>query len=76
MLDEYQELGHDKGTLGKKTRRVWKRLQWDQSKINDFRKRIDSYMILFSNVIATLNGYCNPLFLRVIVHHRQITDNG
>ncbi|QGA16434.1 hypothetical protein EYB26_004101 [Talaromyces marneffei] len=56
MLDEYQELGHDKGTLGKKTRRVWKRLQWDQSKINDFRKRIDSYMILFSNVIATLNG--------------------
>ncbi|PCG99584.1 Hypothetical protein PENO1_002190 [Penicillium occitanis (nom. inval.)] len=56
MLNKYQELDHEMDTLGKKTRRVWKRLQWDESKINDFRKRIDSYMILFSNVIARLNG--------------------
>lgn len=60
MLNKYQELDHEMDTLGKKTRRVWKRLQWDQSKISDFRKRIDSYMILFSNVIARLNGYSNP----------------
>ncbi|KUL92164.1 hypothetical protein ZTR_02447 [Talaromyces verruculosus] len=56
MLNKYQELDHEMDTLGNKTRRVWKGLQWDQSKISDYRERIDSYMILFSNVIARLNG--------------------
>lgn len=56
-LDKYQELDHEEENLGKRTRRVWKRLQWDQSKINGFRKRIDSNMILFNNVITGLNGF-------------------
>lgn len=59
MLDKYQELDHDEKNLGKKTRRVWKRLQWDQSKIMDLRKRTDSHVNWFSNVIARLNGYHN-----------------
>jgi hypothetical protein len=66
-LDKYQLLDHEEDTLSKRARRMLKRLQWVQSKNNDFRTRIDSYMILFSNVIARLNGYSHPLFLPLTV---------
>lgn len=56
VLDSYQELDHEEKNLGQKTRRVWKRLRWDQSKIMNFRKRIDLYMIMFNNVVTRLNG--------------------
>jgi hypothetical protein len=39
-LDKYQDLDSGTKGIGGKSRKVWKRLQWDQKKIDQFRSRI------------------------------------
>ncbi|KAF2175317.1 hypothetical protein K469DRAFT_756296 [Zopfia rhizophila CBS 207.26] len=39
-LDKYQEIGPDAKSLSGKSRRVWKRLQWDQKEIDQYQNRI------------------------------------
>ena len=39
-LNRYQELNSSEKSFGGKSRRVWKRLQWDQKEIDQFRSRI------------------------------------
>jgi chromosome segregation ATPase len=39
-LDKFQELDSNTKGISGKSRKVWKRLQWDQKNIDQFRRRI------------------------------------
>jgi hypothetical protein len=39
-LDKYQELDTSVKGISGKSRRIWKRYQWDQKEIDDFQSRI------------------------------------
>lgn len=53
-LDKYQELDSSaKGICGK-SRKVWKRLQWDQKDIDQFRSRITLNISAFSTFLGQI----------------------
>ncbi|MCJ1255062.1 hypothetical protein MMC24_002878, partial [Lignoscripta atroalba] len=54
-LDKYQEL--DPGTKGKVggSRRVWRRLRWDQKDIDGFRSRITSNVLLLNTFLDRIS---------------------
>ena len=54
ILDKYQELDSSSKTLGGKSRRVWKRLTWDQEEIDGARSRITSNVILLDTFLGRL----------------------
>lgn len=56
-LDKHQELGSSASPTGKRLRRVWKRLTWDESEIEDFRSRVDTNINLFNLFLGKLNRY-------------------
>ena len=39
-LDKFQDMDSNTNGISAKSRRVWKRLQWDQKDIDEFRHRI------------------------------------
>jgi hypothetical protein len=47
-LEKYQELETSPKDLGKKARRVWKRLKWEPEDIKEFRSRIVSNIALLN----------------------------
>ncbi|OBT72674.1 hypothetical protein VF21_08561 [Pseudogymnoascus sp. 05NY08] len=55
-LDKYQEL--DSGTKGSngRSRKVWKRLTWDQKDIEGFRGRISSNIILLNTFLGLISS--------------------
>lgn len=53
-LDEYQELDSGAKGISEKSRKVWKRLQWDQKVINDFRSRITFNINLFNMLLGRI----------------------
>ena len=46
MLDRYQELDSKMSGPGKRSRRVWKRLRWDQKAIDRLRSQIVSNILI------------------------------
>ena len=53
-LDKYQELDSSSKSLGGKSRRVWKRLTWDQEEIDRARSRITSNVMLLNTLLGQL----------------------
>jgi peptidoglycan hydrolase CwlO-like protein len=54
-INKYQELDSSADNLKSKTRRVWKRLKWDQSDIDEFRRRITSNIVLLNTFLGRVN---------------------
>jgi hypothetical protein len=53
-LDKYQELDSSAKSFGKRSRRVWKRLTWDQKDIDAFRSRITTNVMIFNTFLGQL----------------------
>jgi peptidoglycan hydrolase CwlO-like protein len=53
-LDKYQELDSNIKGLGGRSRRVWKRLKWDQKDIDSFRNRITSNIALLNAFLGRI----------------------
>lgn len=54
-LDKYQELDPDTKGFAGRSRRVWKRLRWDQTTIDGFRSRVTSNVLLFNTFLGQIN---------------------
>jgi hypothetical protein len=48
ILDKYGELGSDPSSVGKKAKRVWKRLRWEPEDIRELRSRIVANVTLLN----------------------------
>jgi hypothetical protein len=53
-LDKYQELDSSVKGISGKSRKVWKRLQWDQKDINQFRSRITLNISAFGTFLEQI----------------------
>ena len=62
-LDSYDELQSLGGTLGKKVKRVWKKLKWEPEDIRELRDRITSNVTLLNTYIARISGFVFISFL-------------
>jgi hypothetical protein len=54
-LDKYQELDSSVKGIREKSRRVWKRFQWDQGEIDQFRNRINLSISAFGTFLGRIN---------------------
>jgi uncharacterized protein YoxC len=55
-LDKYQDLGSSAKGISSKSRKVWKRLQWDQKDIDQFRSRITLNISAFGIFLEQITG--------------------
>jgi hypothetical protein len=53
-LDKSQGLDSSAESFGGKTRRVWKRLKWDQKDVDGFRSRLTSNVVLFNTFLGRI----------------------
>ena len=53
-LDKYQELDSSVKGISGRSRRVWKRFQWDQKDIDQFRNRISLNISAFSTFLGRI----------------------
>lgn len=53
-LDRYQELDSSAKGIGRKSRKVWKRFQWDEKDIDQFRSRITLNIIAFNAFLGQI----------------------
>jgi peptidoglycan hydrolase CwlO-like protein len=53
-LDKYQELDSSAKGISGKSRKVWKRLQWDQKDIDQFRSRITLNISAFGTFLGQI----------------------
>ena len=53
-LDESQELGSKAKGIGGKSRRMWKRFQWDQTEIDRFRNQVGLNITAFSAFLGRI----------------------
>ena len=60
-LDKYQELDSSVKGIRGKSRRVWKRLQWDQREIDQFRNRISLDISAFGTFLGRITWYLSNL---------------
>jgi peptidoglycan hydrolase CwlO-like protein len=56
-LDKYDELQTHGGNLGKRVKRVWKKLKWEPEDIQELRDRITSNVTLLNTYIARISRY-------------------
>jgi peptidoglycan hydrolase CwlO-like protein len=56
-LDKYDELQACSGNLGKRVKRVWKKLNGEPQDIQEIRNRITSNVALLNTYIARISGY-------------------
>lgn len=54
-VDKFQELDSSAKIPGKRSKRVWKRLTWDQKDIDEFRGRISSNTILLNTFLGHIS---------------------
>jgi hypothetical protein len=54
ILNKNQELNFSAKSLSEKSRKVWKRLKWDQKDIDGFRGRITSNIILLNMFLGRI----------------------
>jgi hypothetical protein len=71
-LNKFRVLAND-STPGWKTqvRQAWKRVQWDQSKIDGLRSRIVSSISLFNLVVGKVDQWVNLHLLSINTMHRD-----
>ena len=55
-LDKYQELDCSAKGISGKSRKVWKRLQWDQKDIDQFRSQITLNISAFGAFLGQIIG--------------------
>jgi flagellar biosynthesis chaperone FliJ len=55
-LDKYQELDSSAKGISGKSRKVWKRLQWDQKDIDQFRSQITLNISAFGVFLGQIIG--------------------
>jgi hypothetical protein len=55
-LDNNQELGSNVKGISRKSRRMWKRFQWDQTEIEQFRNRMSLNIIAFGTFLGRITG--------------------
>jgi peptidoglycan hydrolase CwlO-like protein len=56
-LDKYDKLQTYSGNLGKRVKRVWKKLKWEPQDIQEIRNRITSNVILLNAYITRISRY-------------------
>jgi peptidoglycan hydrolase CwlO-like protein len=56
-LDKYNELQTHGGNLGKRVKRVWKKLKWEPEDIRELRDRITSNVTLLNTYISRISRY-------------------
>jgi hypothetical protein len=56
-FDKYDELETYGGNLGKRVKRVWKKLKWEPEDIRELGDRIISNIILLNIYIIQISGY-------------------
>jgi hypothetical protein len=61
-LDKYGELQTHGGNLGKRVKRVWKRLKWEPEDIRELRDRISSNVTLLNTYTTRISGYLSIFF--------------
>jgi hypothetical protein len=71
ILDKNTELKAETGTIGKRIKRVWKRLKWDQDSINDLRDRISANI----GLLNALNGRITRDNVVKLVQYQEIEEN-
>ena len=65
LLDRCQELDSNIGGFGKRSRRVWKRLRWDQKAIDGLRSRIASNVLLLNTFLGQISK--SVIFLSIFI---------
>lgn len=55
ILGKYQELDSSARSLGGKSRRVWKKLKWDQKDTEGFRSRITLNIMLLNTFLGRIS---------------------
>lgn len=55
LLDCSQELRKDGGKPGGRARRVWKRLEWDEKDVDDFRDRLNLAVNAFNLFLNSIS---------------------
>ena len=56
-LDKSQELDSKAKGISGKSRRIWKRFQWDQAEIDQFRNRVNLNITAFSAFLGRITRY-------------------
>ena len=56
-LDKSQELDSKAKGLSGKSRRIWKRFQWDQAEIDQFRSRVNLNITAFGAFLGRITRY-------------------
>jgi hypothetical protein len=56
-LNKYNELQTHGGNLGKRVKRVWKKLKWEPEDIWELRDRITSNVTLLNTYIVQISEY-------------------
>ena len=56
VIDKYYTLDTKPNGFGRKSRKVWKRLQWEPDDVKDLRSRIVSNITILNTLVALLNA--------------------
>ena len=70
-LDKYSELKSNPESVGKKVKRVWKRLKWEPEDIRELRSRISSNITLLN----AFNGRLTRDSVVKLVRHQDDQDD-
>ena len=62
-LDESEELDSKVKGISGKSRRMWKRFQWDQTEIDQFRNRVGLNITAFGTFLGRITRFYLPLSL-------------
>jgi peptidoglycan hydrolase CwlO-like protein len=57
ILDKYGELRSDTESIGKRIKRVWKRLKWEPDDIRELRDRITSNVTLLNTFLGRISRF-------------------
>jgi Cdc6-like AAA superfamily ATPase len=67
ILDKNTELSAESGSVGKRIKRVWKRIKWDPVDINNLRSRINTNI----NFLTAFNGNLTRDNVIKLVRHQE-----
>jgi Cdc6-like AAA superfamily ATPase len=67
IVDKYSELSSESGSVGKRIKRVWKRLKWDPEDINKLRSRISTNI----SFLSAYNGILTRDNVVKLVRHQE-----
>jgi hypothetical protein len=56
-LDKYREIGTSSKSMAQRAKKAWKRLNWDQDDVQDFRGRLSLNLDLLNSIERQLYRY-------------------